>query len=650
MTSTNKIAKLAAIVAGSALVAMSFAAAIPAAHAQTTTTTTSTLSASQVAALQAQIASLQAQLSAATGTSSTGASVTFTRDLTVGSTGSDVTALQTWLISHGDGQSIAAGATGYFGAQTKAALAAFQSQNGISPAAGYFGPITRAKVNSMSGSTTTTTTTTTTGSTTTLSGAEGSIDNFQSIGASSSTFNAGDTEQVMGFGFKADGSDLAINRVNFDVVLTSLSNTSTGSPRPWNFFQTATLMDGNTTIGTVDASNAANWSQDGQPGNYQQYRISFQNLNDVVKMGSTADYYLSFTTQSAISDSNAGGTYTVTLPSQGLRATDALGIQQYNDTTDTATFTITNSQNGSVVISQASDNPQTSSVQGDTSSVTNGVTLNAFTIQAKNSNITLYSIPVTLNTSLATSSYEVRDLKLYQGSTLLDTESVSSSATSPVTVTFKNMNFKIPQGTTDEFSVQADINKIDGSTFTNGATASVNVNPGNTADIENSSGNTVNLTGASTGNTITFYSTGISVDSTPTTSAVAQTLGNSSTQLGTFTFTFNVTAFGEDIYLSSTTNGFTGSLYDQGGNTVTATTSISSTADRTSGSTNNYVIHNGQTKQVTVSFTKSGGNAYYYGKLSTLHFGTADTGTSGPLSQTFTFPTSYQTTQIYLNS
>jgi len=51
------------------------------------------------------------------------AQAAFTRDLTLGSTGADVTELQTWLISKG--QSIPAGATGYFGVQTRAALASW---------------------------------------------------------------------------------------------------------------------------------------------------------------------------------------------------------------------------------------------------------------------------------------------------------------------------------------------------------------------------------------------------------------------------------------------------------------------------------------------------------------------------------------------
>lgn len=66
------------------------------------------------------------------------------RDLTLGSMGEDVRSLQTFLMSQGF--SIPAGATGYFGAQTQSALAAYQKAHGIMPAAGYFGPITRAYI------------------------------------------------------------------------------------------------------------------------------------------------------------------------------------------------------------------------------------------------------------------------------------------------------------------------------------------------------------------------------------------------------------------------------------------------------------------------------------------------------------------------
>lgn len=109
----------------------------------------------QINALLAQIQALQAQLGTTQGTSM---SLSLTRDLTVGSRGADVTSLQNAL-----GVSPA---TGYFGPITRAAVAKYQSDNGISPAVGYVGPKTRAALNSMSVTSTPTTTTTTTVATT----------------------------------------------------------------------------------------------------------------------------------------------------------------------------------------------------------------------------------------------------------------------------------------------------------------------------------------------------------------------------------------------------------------------------------------------------------------------------------------------------
>jgi hypothetical protein len=66
------------------------------------------------------------------------------RDIELGMTGDDVKSLQTLLIAQG--YSIPAGATGFFGAQTKDALSKYQSEHGISPAIGYFGSVTRAEM------------------------------------------------------------------------------------------------------------------------------------------------------------------------------------------------------------------------------------------------------------------------------------------------------------------------------------------------------------------------------------------------------------------------------------------------------------------------------------------------------------------------
>src|SRR3989344_9020373 len=106
--------------------------------------------------LQAQITSLLAQIAALQGSSSsTGAGCyTFTRDHSLGNSGGEVMWGQQFLNGHGfQVSATGAGSPGnessYFGAKTRAAVSAFQSANGITPTAGYWGAISRAKANAL---------------------------------------------------------------------------------------------------------------------------------------------------------------------------------------------------------------------------------------------------------------------------------------------------------------------------------------------------------------------------------------------------------------------------------------------------------------------------------------------------------------------
>jgi murein L,D-transpeptidase YcbB/YkuD len=119
----------------------------PSATATITTTATSSLEA-ELNALLAELATLQAR--AGSSGSSLSHSV-FTRNLSLGMTGNDVTELQLFLISEASGPATAKlkahGTTKTFGILTFNALKEFQTKAGIKPAIGYFGPKTRAWVN-----------------------------------------------------------------------------------------------------------------------------------------------------------------------------------------------------------------------------------------------------------------------------------------------------------------------------------------------------------------------------------------------------------------------------------------------------------------------------------------------------------------------
>jgi peptidoglycan hydrolase-like protein with peptidoglycan-binding domain len=106
-------------------------------------TSSATSSSASISALQALVATLESELQALVA-AKTSTTVPFTRMLMLGATGSDVSALQQVLMNAGfyTYPSI----TGYFGASTEAAVAAYQGALNLDPV-GYVGPLTRALLN-----------------------------------------------------------------------------------------------------------------------------------------------------------------------------------------------------------------------------------------------------------------------------------------------------------------------------------------------------------------------------------------------------------------------------------------------------------------------------------------------------------------------
>ncbi|MBI4130667.1 hypothetical protein HY468_05090 [Candidatus Roizmanbacteria bacterium] len=157
----NKTVKVIGLVVAVMLLGMAFVAVLPGkASAQTVESLTA-----QINQLLSLIASLQAQL-AGLGGGATTASVcpyTWSRNLTVGSSGDDVMKLQKFLNASADTQVAASGAgsagneTSTFGPATKGAVVKFQNKYasetlspiGLSAGTGYFGALSRAKANSV---------------------------------------------------------------------------------------------------------------------------------------------------------------------------------------------------------------------------------------------------------------------------------------------------------------------------------------------------------------------------------------------------------------------------------------------------------------------------------------------------------------------
>ena len=138
---------IAGSIVGNAQASIDLAETAAASPTTTIIIATSTTAGMSVSQLQGLIASLEAQLQVLLSRVSGMTSTSFARDLSFGMTGSDVTALQQFLITRASGPAAAklsdSGTTDFFGTLTLNALVEFQKKAGIEPAVGYFGTITR---------------------------------------------------------------------------------------------------------------------------------------------------------------------------------------------------------------------------------------------------------------------------------------------------------------------------------------------------------------------------------------------------------------------------------------------------------------------------------------------------------------------------
>jgi hypothetical protein len=473
-------------------------------------------------------------------------------DLTIGSTGAEVTALQNILISNG--YSIPAGATGYFGTQTQAALAAWQAAVGIAPAAGYFGPISRAKLNGMGGTGTGSGTGTGTGSGSSsdfLGGdEEGYLDEFEQVSQYSSEEVGEDEEDVavLGVEFEATDADQMIERV------TVVFDTPTDNDDLEDFITDVSLwLDGD----ELDRKDIEDCSYDSGD---DEYTCRFTGLEGVVEEGELAELVVGVTGVNNVDSADEGDGWTVNIPADGIRAVSPNGVDDTYDATEyDEPFTVASFASANDVelkVSQSNDSPDSTVVDVDTTSDTDGIELLVAELEADGSDIMISEIPVNL---VATG---VSDVDAIANRLTLEidgeeySETVSTSAANAV-VTFDNVDIEIADGDTVTVRVLADINDTGENSFDDGdtLTASLRAIDVDNIEAEDESGEDLgatDLTGTALGEAMAFYDVGIMVSLV----SVDETLtGNdgSDNDTGTFEIKVKVESFDGTAYVASTT-------------------------------------------------------------------------------------------------
>jgi len=621
MTKTLNIKAVAAVVGIALALSLGLGFAVQSAGAQS-------MSMSQLVDLFIQlgiIAPDKAAAAQAAVTTSTTSSMgtTYTRDLTVGSTGADVTALQMML-----GVSPA---TGYFGSITKAAVTQYQAQNGI-PATGYFGPLTRAKVNA-SVVVTTTTTTTTTGGVMTGSG-EGFLDDIEEL-SSVSTEEVGEDEedvQVLGLEMIAEDADQQIDRVIVDIL------TPTGNDDLEDLITDVSVWLDDELLGRMDVEDGSH------DRTADEYTFRFTGLDGVIEEGDLAELFVAVSGVSNLDGTDSGDGWTARIPANGIRAVSPNGTDDfYPSTLISEAFTVetfASANSIELAVAKDSSSPDTQSVEVDDSDDTDGVELLVFRLNADGSDIEVNDIPVlfTISSTTAQVSSVANTVTLeIDGEEFSETVITTGGATR--IVTFDDLDLTIEDGDTVTVVVTADINDLDtGVSFDSGTSlkAELTSTQVDAIDAEDESGEDItdaDATGTALGEEQSFYADGVSIEFVSATEVVSDTADGETNDRGTYTLRFNVTSFGADAYIASTTAS-TSAAGTQGvewsiiGNafTGTETANLTSSGDEETAS---FLVEDGQTEEfvLTVVLVNTAGTAGFYGiQVDTVRFNESNSG------------------------
>ena len=637
----QSIVKRSAVVA--LVAALAFTGVAPAARAQTA-------DAAAIAALQAQIAVLIAQIATLQGGAS--ASMTFTRDLTIGSTGADVTSLQQWLIARG--YSIPAGATGYFGTQTQAAVAAYQRASGIAPPAGYFGPITRARVNATV-VVTPPTTPPSDNDDDDLRGGAGSIDSYELLsGLNNEEVGEGEEDvEVAGLEIEVDdGSDIEITAVRLTF------NEGTANRDFDRYADEVSLWLDGEEVARVDADkfdDDNNWSSN----------VSLDS-GAIIRRGDTGELTVAITGISNLDSNDEGETWTVDFEQIRFRDADGAIISE-NPSTGTRTFSFEEFASAAGVGIKISDGDEDINdsrvITVDEDDDTDNVEIFSFMMEIEgNSDITLDSLPVAFTVTGTAADLEdaVSEVVLYMDGDEVGSENTTNGVN---TVVFNDLDLELEAGEEYEFVVLVTINDLSAS-LAEGDTIEATIGETETDsadfDAEDESGDDVSdadITGSATGGAHSLSAIGIEVafvSASQSISNTADTAGEG--DQGSFTITFDVAAGDDDIRLdrsceedngvNAAGQGIEYTVSNNGSNTTLC--SLSSSSSDSEDTANTFEVDSGKTRRFSLNVVATASADHFAQvEMTSINWGTATDDTN---ANYYTFNLDeFQTGVLFLN-
>ncbi|MCX6713592.1 MAG: peptidoglycan-binding protein [Candidatus Vogelbacteria bacterium] len=417
--------------------------------------------AEQIAALQTQLNALLATQGGTATTVAGAYAADITKDLTVGSKGDEVVALQS-MLEDGAYLEMPAGVDkGTFGPLTKKAVIAWQKDNDVSPAAGYFGKKSLAKLveleaaapavvpgttlpagcTSAQGFSPTTGANCATGVTTTTTGvpSEGTfVPRIAATPSNSTNLSAGSDKAVYGIEIEAKDSDMSIDRADLEMAVTKSST----AINPSNFIKTIKMYDGETLL-TSKAVTAADFEKDSATSHYY---VRVTGIGFKVPKGVRKVLTVKVDTATGL-DTTRG--LVINVFGDGLRGVDTLGFQSYEALSDTRTFTFKTGGDSTLTATTAATNPAAASVAVDDDNGVENVPMLVVNAKSTVGDSTITDVAIFVSASVATSSPS--SLDLYADGVKIDSRTAAHNATT----TFSDLSIAVAKDVTKVLTIKA---------------------------------------------------------------------------------------------------------------------------------------------------------------------------------------------------
>lgn len=428
----------------------------------------------QIESLLRQIAELQTRIANQGGVSTGSCALTFARNLSIGSTGADVLALQQFLNRDNDTQVALynAGARGletyYFGARTQDAVKKFQNKYHASGVMvnGIFDERTRTQLRTLCTDTSNQVNLPTPSNAVTVSrGSE-----------HDSTIDLGENGILYAIDIKTNTVATTLNRLDFHF-----------SQNPFNYFDSLSLYRDNDKVATISKnSNKVNSSG-------SMTRVRFDGIDTSIARATTDTFTVQGTVKNSLNRNERSDTVSVFVPASGVevKTPNSGATTLPSNALSTRSFDFRNasngnssSDNGEIRLTEASNSPNDKDITIDDNYSTDDVVVLVSDIEARQSDIDVTDLYVRIESSHDDPREVVHSVSLRHNNNVLDTKSVVENGSSDITATDRDGDrvvlieageyyvhfsgfgtLKVNEGANEEISVRADFNEQSDSTY-----------------------------------------------------------------------------------------------------------------------------------------------------------------------------------------